>query len=70
MSWKHYPDSPWGDIDICIHGCTRPHGSTEKVCVFCDYPENANLELFWCEGCESITWHLDKHCLKCEVRNK
>jgi len=35
--WKHYPESPWGDIDICPHGCTRPHGSTEKECRFCDF---------------------------------
>lgn len=35
-SWKHYPDSPWGNIDICPHGNTRDHGSTEKVCIYCD----------------------------------
>ena len=34
--WKHYPDSPWGNIDICPHGCTREYGSTEKECIFCD----------------------------------
>lgn len=34
--WKHYPDSPWGNIDICPHGVTRPHSSTKKECIFCD----------------------------------
>ena len=35
-TWQHYRDSPWGDMDICPHGNIREHGSTEKVCTFCD----------------------------------
>jgi len=34
--WKHYPDSPFGDVDMCPHGCCRPHNSKEKMCRICD----------------------------------
>jgi hypothetical protein len=66
MAWKYYPKSPFGDVDICDHGCTRSHGSTIPICVFCDYPMNANLKLSNCSKCKSITWHLEGKCLRCE----
>lgn len=65
MTWKRYPNSPWGDIEICEHGCTREHGSTEKVCVHCDHPADANIVLSNCAVCGSTTWHLDGECMRC-----
>lgn len=35
-TWKHYPDSPYGDVDICPHGNVREHGCTDKICMYCD----------------------------------
>lgn len=35
--WKHYSTSPYGDVDICPHGCIKNHGSIKKECIFCDY---------------------------------
>ena len=35
FGWTHYPDSPWGDIDICVHGVTRTHGTTDVKCRWC-----------------------------------
>lgn len=34
--WKHYPESPFGDVDICPHGVVREHGTTSDRCRFCD----------------------------------
>ena len=65
ITWKRYPNSPWGDIEICEHGCTREYGSTERVCVHCDYPADANIVLSNCAVCGSTTWHLDGECLRC-----
>ncbi len=65
ITWKRYPSSPWGDIEICEHGCTREYGSTEKVCVHCDYPSDANIVLSRCTVCGSTTWHLDGECMRC-----
>lgn len=56
MSWQHYPESPWGDVDICSDGNVRPHGSTEKICVICDYDSKVCLKK--CKVCGSVTWHL------------
>jgi len=66
MSWKHYPNSPWGDIDICRHGVTRFHGDKNKHCVYCDYPENTNLKIDYCKICQASTWHLDGKCIRCD----
>lgn len=70
--WRHFSDSPWGDVDICDDGVVRPHGSTEKICVFCDWPEDANMELKKCEVCfeengSAFNWHLDGVCLRTEL---
>ena len=35
FGWKHYPDSPFGDVDICVHGVCRIHGSTDAACRWC-----------------------------------
>ena len=53
--WKHYPNSPFGNVDICLHGCVRFHGSKEKVCVFCDYKSRVQLQ--FCKECNVTTWH-------------
>lgn len=65
-NWKHAPDSPWGDVDICYHGCTRPHDSTKQVCIICDYPADADIKCKRCDICDADTWHLDDNCLACK----
>lgn len=37
--WKHYPDSPFGNVYICGHGCIKtPEEKNKniKICMFCD----------------------------------
>jgi len=71
MTWKHFPNSPFGDIDICEHGCTREHGSTKKECIICDYSKNAKLQILPCAECKSIgTWHVNGKCIPCSQRRK
>jgi len=77
MTWKHYPRSPFGDIDICEHGCTRPHGSTKKECMICDYPDNVKCEMMECKACSEAkgiegirTWHVNGRCIPCSRRRK
>jgi hypothetical protein len=79
MTWKHYPNSPFGNIDICEHGCTREHGSTEKECIYCDYPNRVKLEMRECKICEKLlpqgiknigTWHVNGKCISCSKRRK
>ena len=68
MTWKHYPDSPFGDVDICEHGYTRGHVASdvhEPVCVDCDYPEDTLLAVMHCNPCNSGTWHKDGVCVIC-----
>lgn len=69
MTWKHYPNSPFGDIDICDHGCTRAHGSTAKECLLCDYPPSyfKQLKMLPCPKCnpKGSTWHYHGKCLCC-----
>lgn len=72
MTWKHYPDSPFGDVDICEHGCCRPHGNELHRCVICDHPGEVHLAA--CAVCsgggrtiEVQTWHDEQgNCLRCE----
>ena len=68
--WSHYPKTPFGDIDICLHGCTREHGDTSKKCIICDYTEEEfkRMEMKECENpdCKGKGWHLDGKCLRCE----
>jgi len=35
FGWKHYPDSPFGDVDICVHGVCRTHGTHDDICKWC-----------------------------------
>lgn len=65
IEWKHYPNSPWGDIDICPHGVTREHGDDTPRCIICDYSKDDNIELLRCKICKAMTYHLDKKCLRC-----
>jgi len=74
--WTHHPKSPWGDIDICSHGCCRNHRYNDKnphppICIKCDYPNNANIHLKHCPVCNinsasGQTWHQDNVCLRCK----
>lgn len=69
-SWKNYPDSPWGNVDICAHGCMREHGDTTPQCVLCDYGLDEDLTGYsheYCEKCESKTHHIDGKCLRCKT---
>ncbi len=60
-AWKHYPDSPWGNVDICEHGNVRKHGNTESVCVYCDaWPDTPVLA--YCGSCKATTWWIDGIC--------
>jgi hypothetical protein len=77
MTWKHYPNSPFGNIDICEHGCTREHGSMKRECIYCDYPERSKLEMYECKVCEKVcglkgvkTWHVNGKCIPCSRRRK
>jgi hypothetical protein len=69
MVWNHYPNSPFGDIDICEHGCDREHGDTHPVCIYCDYPEDSKFSMFHCKNCNPNTkvlnWFLNNKCIKC-----
>jgi hypothetical protein len=75
MTWKHYPNSPFGNIDICDHGCTRNHGDIKRNCINCDYPKEVLNKLIFspcsnkCKsfGVASITWHYHGLCLKCQT---
>ncbi len=76
MNWTHHPDSPWGDIDICVHGCTRTHRYHEDprylpVCIHCDYDANDNIHLSdECNCSTGSTWHKDDQCLRCTPPNE
>jgi len=76
MTWTHYPNSPYGNIDICEHGCVRDHGSKEKECIICDYPKNVKLEMLPCAECKKLknaiinTWHINGRCIPCSRRKK
>jgi hypothetical protein len=68
MSWEYFPNSPFGDVDICNHGCTRQVlDRDKKICISCDYPSNANIMCLPCLNCNPTggTWHLDGNCLIC-----
>ena len=67
MTWEHHPDSPWGDIDICEHGCTKFHGKTDRVyCVYCDLDGNFDVQIKPCKCCDGgYTWHIENRCLRC-----
>jgi len=75
MTWQHYPDSPFGDVDICEHGCCREHGDERDLCVYCDH--DGKVYLAPCEKCSGTeegdrvivqTWHDEQSgkCLRCE----
>lgn len=55
------------DFEWCPHACERPGGSTEPVCIICDYPDDAEIMSIVCETCtpHGGTWHLDGRCLRC-----
>ena len=63
MTWEHYPHSPFGDIDICDHGCTRsPSERSVRNCIYCDYTPAEQAAMFWSE-CPKIApavkhWHI------------
>jgi hypothetical protein len=65
MTWQHYPNSPFGNIDICKHGCTRDHGDTNPNCLYCDYPPNTISTFDKCPKCKATTHHIAGFCLKC-----
>uniref|UniRef100_A0A6M3IEH2 Uncharacterized protein n=1 Tax=viral metagenome TaxID=1070528 RepID=A0A6M3IEH2_9ZZZZ len=64
--WEYYPDSPWGDVDICVHGCIRGHGARGINCTICDLQKDAELKLQYCKKCDAMTWHWADKCLRCE----
>lgn len=71
MSWKRYPDSPYGDVEICEHGVTREPRDTKKYCLYCDYPPDTKFTVGNCKICnpnhpDTMTVHLDGQCLRCE----
>ena len=71
MNWKHFPDSPYGDVEICEHGNTREPGDTRKICLYCDYPPSTKFEHRNCKICNpdsstTMTVHLEGKCLRCE----
>ncbi len=35
FGWRHFPDSPFGDVDICVHGVCRMHGTKDDKCKWC-----------------------------------
>jgi len=35
FGWTHYPNSPFGDVDICTHGVCRTHGTNDDGCKWC-----------------------------------
>ena len=35
FGWRHYPDSPFGNVDICTHGVCRTHETNDAVCKWC-----------------------------------
>jgi len=35
FGWTHYPNSPFGDVDICTHGVCRTHGTNDDECKWC-----------------------------------
>jgi len=35
FGWTHYPNSPFGDVDICTHGVCRTHGTNDDRCKWC-----------------------------------
>ena len=71
MSWQHYPEqTPFGkNVDICSHGNVREHGSTERICILCDWPEDAKIDNRICVKCDAGTWHEDGKCLRCGTEN-
>jgi hypothetical protein len=77
MTWKRYRDSPFGDIEICPHGCTKDHGDKRKHCIHCDYSEKEKkyLKMEVCKRCseerhceQSFTWHYRGKCLACKEK--
>ncbi len=75
--WTYHPDSPFGDVDLCSHGCCRDHREDNvhpPICIDCDFPDDANIHLDYCphcqSECEAQTWHLDDVCLKCKRPTK
>ena len=65
-SWQHFPDSPWGDVEICPHGLTRDVGSRSRTCVWCDL--EGKPDLLDCVQCEAITWHHHDKCMRCDFK--
>jgi len=35
FGWNHYPNSPFGNVDICPHGVYRTHDTNDAVCKWC-----------------------------------
>ena len=73
MNWKRFPDSPYGDVEICEHGNTRPPGDTRKRCLYCDYPPGSKFIHKNCKVCNpdslsAMTVRLDGKCLRCQSR--
>ena len=35
FGYTHFPDSPFGNVDICVHGVCRTHGTNDDKCKWC-----------------------------------
>lgn len=69
FGWIHYPDSPFGDVDICPHGVCRTHNTQDAVCKWCDSSKQSTKPQGKCKWCGSDngdwTSIYDWHCRDC-----